>query len=256
MEKVTSSRPFHEAPTICFLNPALMPGWFWLPTAHYVQQKGFSYVIPDVLREKTDVSIKQNVDIIEQSLSGQGKHYLVALSRGVEYAVRYIDRMSKQGKLDKIVGWTVLSSVGPRGYESVIEAESRPMSRHTPGYSRGIKLDKNGLEFIDKTVAVSTLLHDVSDPRLCAQTLKDMIRNRPLADTEISAVPRLRQGTLPLTWYIGLHDKVDNTELSAQVAHQKFGVEAKYVEWGHVSPLTNTSGVGDVIIHDALQALI
>lgn len=243
-----------EPLTFCLLNPALMPEWFWLPTAHYLQEKGHDYVIPNVPRDDTAVTLEQNIDIIEQSMGDNDRQYIVALSRGVEYAVRYLDRMARKDTLHKIAGWMVISSVGPRGYEVASDFSTIPMQRHTSDYTKGISIDKRGLEIIDPKVAISSLLHDIEDERLLSQVLVDLTPNRPLSADEIESVPILKRNILPLAWYVGLYDAVDNTELSVQVARQRFGVEPKKMEWGHISPLTHPAEVSEAILSESQQA--
>lgn len=239
-----------ESITVSLINPALMPGWFWLPTAHKLKESGYDYVIPNLPRDEPDATVEDNIDIIEDSLEESPRQYLVALSRGIEFTVRYIDRVAQKDSINKVIGFMVISSVGPRGYRSAQSDSGIPQQRHTPEYMKGIQLDDEGLESIDPAIALEVLLHDIQDEKLRQQTLTDLRANRPLTSAEVRSVPHLAQGLLPTSWYIGQNDRVDNAVLSAQIARDEFGVEPKYTDWGHLGPLTHTEEVSQAIIKE------
>lgn len=238
----------------CFLNPAWMPEWFWLPTAHAVAEKGADYFIPPLQRDITSTGIAQNVDIIDTTMQNKQSQYIVALSRGIEYAIRYIDRLDRQDRLADVLGWTVISSVGPRGYGESSEFAGIPKPRHTESYLAGITLNENGLEVLDSEAARSCLLHDLEDERLSDEIIQSLIKGRPLAPDEIQSVPYLQPNILPLTWYIGRNDEVDNIEASAYVAQHFFRVIPTYTDWGHIGPLTHIDQVADALLADAERA--
>lgn len=239
---------------VCFVNPALLPDWFWLPTAHLVEQAGLTYSVPSLPRSDTTATLQQGVDAIEEAMQPHDLRYVVALSRGIECTVRYLDRLAKQEELGKILGWMVISSVGPRGSESSAQMTGQDVSRHTPGYSAGISMTSTGLETIDQEAAEKFLLHDVADPNLRAQALADLVPVRPLTSQEVVALPQPSSQLPKPAWYIGRNDLVDNTELSATVARNHFGVEPTYTQWGHVGPLSHTEEVARAIIQEIEKA--
>jgi len=72
----------------CLIDPALLPEWFWVPTGHKLQEQGHNYYIPDLRRGDSSVGVEAKIDIIEDTMKGHDMQYVVALSRGVEFAVR------------------------------------------------------------------------------------------------------------------------------------------------------------------------
>lgn len=238
----------------CFLNPAWLPEWFWLPTAHAIEESGAAYFIPPLERDSITTDLEANVDIVAATMDDRPSQYIVALSRGVEYAVRYIHRMNKQGRLGNILGWTVISSAGPSGYERTLRKAGDTINRHTQDYMAGIALDESGLEVIRTEAAHDCLLHDVRDGRLRDTILTNLTKARPLTAAEIDSVPSMESTRLPLTWYIGRNDKVDNVEVSATVAQTIFQVEPILTDWGHIGPLTHTGEVVEALLKDTERA--
>ncbi len=240
---------------VCLINPAWLPEWFWMPTANILTARGANCFIPELQRGDPDVGVNENVDIIEATMADQTPHYIVALSRGVEFGVRYIDRLAKQHALHKAIGWMVISSVGPRGYEIGLDAPHRSLSRHSQAYNDGLGVTANGqLETIDPNTVETSMLGDIDDKQLKERVIAGLVDERPLSQLEIATVPHVPKGVLPLAWYIGSRDQVDNMQLSAAVARQKFGVEPHYRDWGHISPLTHPHEVAGVIINEAQRA--
>jgi hypothetical protein len=246
-----------QAVDVCFVNPAMMPDWFWLPVAHGVAARGHDYFVPDLQRKERSANAEQSVDAIEAAMSHSDSQFIVALSRGVEFAVRYISRMEQQDQLHKLAGWMVISSVGPKGLEVESPATGEPMHRHTARYAGAIGINERGLEVIETDVAWTTLLHGFKDEdyELRLQTLSDLKPDCPLSPAEIAQVPHLSRRILPLTWYIGAADRVDNRELSAAVATERYDATPKYTDWGHVGPLSHINEVVEAIDVDARKAL-
>lgn len=252
----SSEHPDHDISSVnfCFLNPAWMPEWFWLPTAKAVAESGADYFIPPIRRDTSDATIEDNVDIIEAAMQDLPAQYIVALSRGVEYAVRYIDRMSRKGRLQKLIGCTVISSVGPKGYESKLHGFGTVSQRHTANYLAGITHDTNGLEVLDPDVARSCMLHDIQDMRLKEEVIGALMKSRPLTLAEIESVPGIEPDQLAMAWYIGRNDRVDRQEVSSEMARQIFRIEPAFTGWGHVGPLTHTDEVVGALLGDAERA--
>jgi len=243
-----------EQYNVCLVNPAQLPEWFWLPTAHLIQEAGHNYFIPPLPRGTITATVEDSVDVIEETMQDKEQQFIVVLSRGVEFGVRYIDRLVKKRSLANVMGWMVISSVGPRGYTNVESPDDNmPLSRHTSLYSSGVTM-QDGLETMDPENAMDCMLHDIDDERLQTITLNNLINERPLSMTEVASVPHLPPNILPLSWYIGLQDRVDNTALSAVVAKQAFGVEPSYTNWGHVGPLSHTEEVFKAILSEAHKA--
>jgi hypothetical protein len=246
----------NERFNFCFIDPAMLPAWFWLPTAHCVEQQGHDYFIPNMRRGDSQASAEEAVDSIEETMQDKPLQFIIALSRGVEFGVRYIDRLAQQKALSKIMGWMVISSVGPRGYEVSSSPSDEPYTRHTALHTSGLSINQQGLEVIDPEVATASMLHDIDDERLLTQVLDNLVADRPLSQSEINSVPHVDKNTLPVTWYIGLQDKVDNIQLSAAVAKRRFGVTPHFTDWGHVGPLSHTQEVSNAILDEARRAYI
>lgn len=239
-----------QAPTICLINPALVPDWFWQPTADVLSERGYASVIPELPRSDATATADDNVTVIESALQAHDRQYMVALSRGIEFAVRYLDRLTAQQQLHKVIGWTVISSVGPRGYETRSPIRLfRPMPRHTPQFRSGIHVEK-GLEVIAPDTARRCLLAGVRNQALLESAIEGMVPSRPLSRAEIRQVPKLPKNLLPLAWYLGQNDRVDNLDLSHTVARRRFGVDPHLTDWGHVGPLSHTVEVADAIIQE------
>jgi len=239
----------------CLIDPALLPEWFWVPTGHKLQEQGHNYYIPDLRRGDSSVGVEAKIDIIEDTMKGHDMQYVVALSRGVEFAVRYLARLQKKQELSSVIGFMVISSVGPRGYEKVSGlAEGDQVSRHTVMHNRGLVTNEDGLEVIDRTIAEQHMLHDISDSKFRGIILDNLINEYPLQNDEIESVPQLEKNALPMAWYIGLRDRVDNIALSAAVAKERFGVLPTFRSWGHVGPLSHTHEAANDILEEANAA--
>lgn len=206
---------------VCLLNPAHAPDCFWLPAGHCLDKNGFKCLVPPLVRNDLSVTLDKNVDFIENAIAQSNPQYLVALSRGVEFAVSYIDRLAKKDDLSKLLGWMVIGSLGPHGYELLDQNSGKPQHQHTKQYSDGISLDADCFEVIDRDTAEDVLLDDVQ---------------------------------LQLAWYIGTNDLVDNVAISSAVAQERFGVKATDTDWRHVSPLSHTEEVAQTITDEANNA--
>lgn len=236
---------------VCLLNPAWLPEWFWLPVGKLIEANGHNYSIPPLPRGQATRDVNDSLDVIENSMAGLENQVVVSLSRSVEYGVRYLDRLAKQKELNKVLGWIVISSVGPRGYDLSTLKDGHVMPRHTDLHNSGLIVGDHGFETIDRTVAASTMLHDIGDLALKNIVLDNLIKEAPFSKKDTEAVPYLEKNVIPISWYIGANDRVDNTELSVAIATQFFGIDPKYTQWGHVGPLSHTSEVVEVILTEA-----
>ena len=249
--------PAEDAITLCLINPAMLPEWFWYSVAEKVEQTtDYRVVVPKLPRSDTRATAEDYVDTIQESVKDSSLHYLGALSRGVEYAVRYIDRRINSESVDKILGWTVISSVGPRGYEVTSTWDGQPFrTRHNPQYIDGLDTDSEGREIL--APQAERLMFrglDRGNRSLFDQISADSIPQCPLSEEEVAQVPEIPRNILPLSWYIGVNDAVDNHALSAAVAWQKFGALAQYKPWGHIGPLSDPEQVAATLIDDMSRA--
>lgn len=252
-ERATNS--FKEGQiNFCLLNPAHLPPWFWLPTATVIANSEHSCVIPPI-KNNLEYTAEQKVDVIERAMTDRCAQYIVAMSRGAEFAVRYIGRLERENRLSSLIGWMVINSVGPRGYELTNPNTGDVAKRHSDEYRAGIRIDEDGYETIDKTTARTVLLHDVKDEALASCIVDNLGRERALSAAEVESVPLLEKNLLPLAWYIGLNDRVDNLQLSERVARERLGVEPKIIpEWGHVAPITHTEQIAYAILQESQAA--
>jgi hypothetical protein len=244
-----------DALTLCLINPALLPEWFWSSVAQKVEEEtDYRVVIPKMPRSDVSATAEDCVDAIEESLENAPVQYLGALSRGIEYAVRYIDRLEHRDSLQKVLGWTVISSVGPRGYEVISPWTGQPFEeRHNPEYTSGLRIDAEGREVLTPQ-AERLMFRGLPNRSLFERVSADSIPQPPLRDEEVASVPDIPENAPPLAWYIGVYDGVDDHALSAAVAWQKFGVLAQYRNWGHIGPLSHPQEVAATLIQDIENA--
>lgn len=249
-------KPQPDTINVGLISPAYLADWFWLPCLEQIESEpNYNAFIPQLPRDRANVTANQYVDSVYEAMDGLDSQYIVCTSRGIETGVRYLERIEKERRMDKILGLMVISSVGPRGYELISAVSGQAYERHTPEFNEGIKRDKDGYERLDPEAAERVVVPDIEDPNLRSQAVSDLIKQRPLSNTAMENVPRFPKGLTPVAWYRGRNDKVDNLELSAEVAKQKFGVEPTDTDWGHVGPLSHTEEVTQAIIKESQNAL-
>lgn len=222
--------------SVCLLPPAFLPEMIWTPTADRLRQLGHEVIMPQIDRSSPELTLEDDVKVVEKAMTGRRHQVVVALSRAIEIAIRYVDP-ARRGA-DDILNLQVVASGGPKGETYDPEPRERFAERYTPEYSAGLS-HQDGLEVVDPGVVNKAMLHDLEDEEVRDLICRRLTGQRPVSQSEMQSVPPVPTGRFAINWDIGLNDRVHNLEREAAVARQKFGIEPVYGDFGHVSPLTH-----------------
>lgn len=195
-------------------------------------------IVPQIDNSDPTKNFDDDARQVRGAMGDRDNLLVVAHSRGIEGAVRALDSMAKDSRLDRVKALMILNNGGPHGVELPANHPlAAPELRYTERFTEGIvNLPEEMYEF-DPDIAREVFGHNIRDKELLDVIIGGMRRQRS-AKISATPLPSMPKG-FPVFVIQGKQDRALNLE-RARAVYDHWLPQANHIsvpDGGHMLPV-------------------